>query len=113
MNTGFKGWHFYRPRVGGRIGATRKVKRVVIYFFKELPEEMKMWERFKFWMSGQKDCAGCCLGCSYYEECKADVMEEATEIEMQEAYERDLVIDAIIRERMKGHSRKTSYRKSA
>ena len=57
----------------------------------------KMWERFKFWFMGYKDCQGCCLGCSFFEECKADVMSEAAE---REAYERDVLIDTIIQERM-------------
>ena len=69
-----------------------------------------MWERFKFWMMGYKDCAGCCLGCSFYEECRADVLAEksGTEEYAREAYERDLVIDAIIKERMPRHYRKTA-----
>ena len=66
--------------------------------FKIKKSEVKnMWERFKFWMMGYKDCAGCCLGCSFFEECKADVMSEAAE---REAYERDVLIDTIIQERM-------------
>ena len=56
-----------------------------------------MWERFKFWMMGYKDCAGCCLGCSFFEECKSDVIYER---DAREAYERDLLIDTIIKERM-------------
>ncbi len=56
-----------------------------------------MWERFKFWMRGYKDCAGCCLGCSYFEQCRSDVFSEDEE---REAYERDLAIEAIISERM-------------
>ena len=64
-----------------------------------------MWERFKFWMSGQKDCAGCCLRCSYYEECKSDVVNEK---DKREAFERDVLIETIIRERMPER-----YKKSA
>ena len=64
-----------------------------------------MWERFKFWMMGYKDCAGCCLGCSFFEECKADVFSEMNE---QEAYERDVCIDAIIKERMPDRYNKTA-----
>lgn len=60
-------------------------------------EVQNMWERFKFWFMGYKDCQGCCLGCSFFEECKADVMTEAAE---REAYERDVCIDSIIKERM-------------
>ena len=77
-------------------------------FLEKYSEERDMWERFKFWMSGQKDCGGCCLGCSYFDECKADICEEASEVEMQEVYERDMVIEAIIKERMP-----EKYRKSA
>ena len=68
-------------------------------------EERDMWERFKFWISGQKDCLGCCLGCSYYEMCKADTVSETDE---QEAFERDVLIETIIRERIPER-----YRKSA
>ena len=67
-----------------------------------------MWERIKFWLMGYKDCAGCCLGCSYFDQCKADVFSSVTETELQEAYERDLVIESIINER-----RTHSYKKSA
>ena len=64
-----------------------------------------MLERLKFWMMGQKDCAGCCLGCSYFEECRADVYSEMDE---REAYERDVRVETILRERMPEH-----YKKSA
>lgn len=69
-----------------------------------------MWERFKFWMMGYKDCPGCCLGCSFFEECKADVMgaAEKSEVYAREAYERDLVIEAIIREHIPDRYRKTA-----
>ena len=74
--------------------------------FKIKKSEVKnMWERFKFWMMGYKDCAGCCLGCSFFEECKADVFSEMNE---QEAYERDVCIDAIIKERMPDRYNKTA-----
>ena len=56
-----------------------------------------MWERFKFWMSGQKDCNGCCLGCSFFEDCKSNVVYER---DLKEAYEREVVIEAIIKERI-------------
>ena len=56
-----------------------------------------MWERFKFWMLGYKDCAGCCLGCSFFDECKSDAVYET---DVQEAYERDMLIAEIIKERM-------------
>ncbi|MBR6402516.1 MAG: hypothetical protein IKS48_03955 [Eubacterium sp.] len=66
-----------------------------------------MWERLKFWMMGYKDCAGCCLGCSFFDECREDVFGvvdaiSAQEREMyeREAYERDLVIESIMRKRM-------------
>jgi len=59
-----------------------------------------MWERIKFWMRDRKDCAGCCLRCSYYEECRKDII---LEIDEQEAYERDLtheeIVDEIIEEK--------------
>lgn len=70
----------------------------------------KMWERFKFWMMGYKDCTGCCLGCSFFEECKSDVVYEK---DAQEAYERDLLIDAIIKERMPERAFGRYHRKSA
>jgi len=69
-----------------------------------------MWERFKFWMMGYKDCAGCCLGCSFYGECKSDIVYEQ---DMQEAYERDLLIDTIIKERMLEKAHAHYRRKSA
>ena len=64
-----------------------------------------MWERFKFWIRGYKDCAGCCLGCSFFEECKADVFSEEDE---REAYERDVMIETIISERIPEHRRRKS-----
>ena len=64
-----------------------------------------MWERFKFWMRGYKDCAGCCLGCSYFEQCRSDVFSEDEE---REAYERDLAIEAIISERMPESCRRSA-----
>ncbi len=80
--------------------------RNIKYGFKIKKSEVKnMWERFKFWMMGYKDCAGCCLGCSFFEECKADVFSEMNE---QEAYERDVCIDAIIKERMPDRYNKTA-----
>ena len=57
-----------------------------------------MWERIKFWMRDRKDCAGCCLGCSYYEECRKDII---LEIDEQEAYERDLTHEEIVDEIIK------------
>lgn len=68
-----------------------------------------MWERLKFWMMGYKNCAGCCLGCSFFEQCKADVFQAQYE---QEAYERDLLIDEIIKQRMPVR-RNERYRKTA
>lgn len=56
-----------------------------------------MWERIKFWLSGSKDCAGCCIGCSFFEDCRSEVIYER---DVKEAYERDLMIETIIRERM-------------
>ena len=35
-----------------------------------------MWNRIKFWLMGNKDCEGCCLGCSFYEGCSEDVLYE-------------------------------------
>ena len=64
-----------------------------------------MWERLKFWFMGYKDCEGCCLGCSFFEECKPEVVYER---DVKEAYERDVLIDTIIKERMPDR-----YRKSA
>ena len=64
-----------------------------------------MWERLKFWFMGYKDCEGCCLGCSFFEECKSEVIYER---DVKEAYERDVLIDTIIKERMPDR-----YRKSA
>ena len=64
-----------------------------------------MWERLKFWFMGYKDCEGCCLGCSFFEECKSEVVYER---DVKEACERDVLIDTIIKERMPDR-----YRKSA
>ena len=64
-----------------------------------------MLERFKFWMRGYKDCAGCCLGCSYFEQCRSDVFSEDEE---REAYERDLAIETIISERMPESCRRSA-----
>ena len=64
-----------------------------------------MWERFKFWFMGYKDCEGCCLGCSFFEECKSDVVSEQDE---REAFERDLLIETIIKERVPGGFRKSA-----
>ena len=64
-----------------------------------------MWERLKFWMKDRKDCAGCCLGCSYYEECRLDI--ETEDIE-QEAYERDLGFDEVIMEKVPCVYKKTA-----
>lgn len=74
-----------------------------------------MWERFKFWIMGYKDCEGCCLGCSFFEECKADVLCEIEDRESyeREAYERDVLIDAIIKERMPHRLAENCRRKSA
>ena len=80
--------------------------------FSKMNEKMEgkdMWERFKFWIMGYKDCAGCCLGCSYFEDCKADVFDEEL---VQEAYERDLLIETIINERIP-ERRQGGYRKTA
>ena len=71
-------------------------------------EMIEMWEKFKFWILGNKDCAGCCLGCSFYEECSSEVLYEK---DSREAYERDVLIDTIIKERMK--ERVPDHRKSA
>jgi len=69
-----------------------------------------MWERFKFWMMGYKDCEGCCLGCSFFEDCKEDVM---LEMSAREAYERDILIDTIIKERMPERVPARYHRKTA
>ncbi len=69
-----------------------------------------MWERFKFWFMGYKDCEGCCLGCSFFEECKSDVIYERDE---REAYERDVLIDTIIKERKPDRTSERYHRKSA
>ena len=64
-----------------------------------------MWERFKFWLMGYKDCEGCCLGCSLFEECKSDVVSEQDE---REAFKRDLLIETIIKERVPSGFRKSA-----
>ena len=64
-----------------------------------------MWERLKFWFMGYKDCEGCCLGCSFFEECKSEVVYER---DVKDDYERDVLIDTINKERMPDR-----YRKSA
>jgi len=64
-----------------------------------------MWERLKFWFMGYKDCEGCCLGCSFFDECRSEVVYER---DVREAYERDVLIETIIKERMPNR-----YRKSA
>ena len=69
-----------------------------------------MWERLKYWLSGSKDCGACCLGCSYFEECRSDVVYESDE---KEAYERDLLIDSIIKERIPDRRGVGYTRKSA
>lgn len=35
-----------------------------------------MFKRLKFWMTANVDCDGCCLGCSYFEDCRALYIEE-------------------------------------
>ena len=67
-----------------------------------------MWERFKFWMMGYKDCGVCCLGCSFFEDCREDVFGEVSARYEQEAFERDILIEEIIKERMPQHYRKTA-----
>lgn len=64
-----------------------------------------MWERLKFWFMGYKDCEGCCLGCSFFDECRSEVVYER---DVREAYERDVLIETIIKERIPDR-----YRKSA
>ena len=69
-----------------------------------------LFERMKFWMKGEKDCSGCCLGCSFFRECKSDVIYER---DMREAYERDIQVDAVIRERLPEQAIGRYHRKTA
>ena len=64
-----------------------------------------MWERFVFWFMGYGNCAGCCLGCSYFDECKAKVYEYEDEYEDDE---REVIIDNIIRKRLPEHHKKSA-----
>ena len=56
-----------------------------------------MWDRLKFWMMGSKDCTGCCLCCSHFKECSKEVFSEMSE---REAYERDVCIEDMVKERV-------------
>lgn len=94
------------------MGSVKQQEKVLERLFRKINnvEDEKMWERFKFWMMGYKDCAGCCLGCSFFEDCKADVV---SEIDEREAFERDVLIETIIKERIPEQRRRTAYRKTA
>ena len=64
-----------------------------------------MWERFKFWFMGYKECSGCCLGCSYFDQCKAEVLKQWND---EEAYERDITVEEFIEERLPEHHPKSA-----
>lgn len=61
-----------------------------------------MWERFKFWFMGYKECSGCCLGCSQFNQCKAEVLKQW---DAEEAYERDITEDEFIEEKLPEYHR--------
>ena len=54
-----------------------------------------MFEKIKFWMISDKNCNGCCILCSHYEECRNDVMGDDKEIPLKMRNKLNLITEKL------------------